>query len=289
MLPFLTLRWRLVPVCASCLFFFSFAALGQQSAASKITIESSWGGFGDPAHLKLVLQASVGKVNLGEKVIESNRIETLLAAFRATALSAPQASNLGITGDWLHQYASAISEDGAPNQQALFEETFSDPGTMEQLLPSLFTFWRSDDYPCMRVTVAFANGQRWVAASDSYYPFMLPWTVDLNRQKQTKTYNADISRAIAALMPAGSLNRDRLSDVELKKELADAVMSHVKDQRDFLGVENRAPDSFAILRHNFEVKHARIDPYRSVDHGYIGNELGPHEENLLATLQLLHR
>jgi len=69
MLPFLTLRWRLVPVCASCLFFFSFAALGQQSAASKITIESSWGGFGDPAHLKLVLQASVGKVNLGEKVI----------------------------------------------------------------------------------------------------------------------------------------------------------------------------------------------------------------------------
>src|SRR5260370_16409578 len=146
MLPFLPLRWRLVPVCASCLFFFSFAALAQQSAASKITIESSWGGFGDPAHLKLVLQASVGKVNLGEKVIESNRIETLLAAFRATALSAPQASNLGITGDWLHQYASAISEDGAPNQQARFDETFSHPRTINHLLPSLSPFCNPPDY-----------------------------------------------------------------------------------------------------------------------------------------------
>jgi len=136
----------------------------------------------------------------------------------------------------------------------------------------------------MRVTVAFANGQRWVAASDSYYPFMLPWTVNLSGKEQT-TYNADISRGIAALMPNGSLNCNRLNDEELKIWLADAVMTHVKEQWDFLGVENRAPESFATLRRHFEVEHARIIPYRSVDYGYIGNEPGPHEENLLATIR----
>src|SRR5262249_2601180 len=35
----------------------------------------------------------------------------------------------------------------------------------------------------------------------------------------------------------------------------------------------------------FEVQHARINPYRSVDHGYVGQDKGPHEENLLATLR----
>lgn len=274
-------------VCTFFQIFFSFVALAQQPTVRNITIESDWGGLADSAHLKLFIHGRNGKVYLGEKVIESSRIEALLAALRSEVLPTPEASNLGITREWLQQNASTITEDAAPNQQALFEETFSNPKTIERLLPSLFRFWRFDDYPGMRITVAFANGQRWVAASDSYYPFMLPWTVALNGQRQTKIYNADISRAIAAVMPAGSLNRGRLDDAELKKELADAVKTYIKDQWELLNVENRAPDSFAILRRNFEVEHARIDHYRSVDHGYVGHESGPHEENLSATLRKL--
>jgi hypothetical protein len=100
---------------------------------------------------------------------------------------------------------------------------------------------------------------------------MLPWKVNLNGNEQP-TYNTDISRAVAALMSVGNLNRNRLNDEQLKTWLADAVMAHVKEQWDILGVENRAPDSFAVLRRNFEVQHARINPYRSVDYGYVGRE-----------------
>jgi len=217
-------------------------------------------------------------------MVDSKQIEELLSALHSAPITTPQASNLGITRKWLEQYADGVPRNGAPNQEALFKENFTDLKTIEQLLPSGFKFWRWDDYPSMRVTVAFANGQRWVAASDSYYPFMLPWTVNLSGKEQT-TYNADISRGIAALMPNGSLNCNRLNDEELKIWLADAVMTHVKEQWDFLGVENRAPESFATLRRHFEVEHARIIPYRSVDYGYIGNEPGPHEENLLATIR----
>jgi hypothetical protein len=203
------------------LFFLSFAARGRQQAVRSITIESGRAGLGDSGHLTLEFKGRGEKVYLDEKVIAPNRIEPLLEALHALALPAPEARNLGITLDWLRKNGSAAPEDGAPNQQALFQEAFSDPQIVEQLLPSLFKFWKSDDYPGVRVTVTFRNGQRLAAVSDSYYPFMLPWAIELNGEEQTKTYNADISRAIAVLMPAGSLNRDRLDDTELKKELED--------------------------------------------------------------------
>jgi len=267
-----------------CLFSFSFAAFCQQPAVREITIESSWSGLGPSANLKLVIQSRDGKHFIGGEMVDSKRIEELLSALHSPSIATPRASTLGITRKWLEQYTDEVPQNGAPNQQALFKENFTDLKTIEQLLPSGFKFWRFDDYPNMRVTVALANGHRWVAASDSYYPFMLPWTVNLNGKEQF-TYNVAISRAIAELMPTDSLNLNRLNDEELKTWLADAVMTHVKDQWDMLGVENRAPESFDSLRRSFEVEHARIDAYRSDDHGYVGNEPGPHEENLSATLR----
>src|SRR5262249_11421326 len=151
--------------------------------------------------------------------------------------------------------------------------------TVAELLPFAFRFAKFDDYPQLTVTVAMKDGGRWVCSSDSYYPFMLPWRVNRGGDEES-TYNADISRAIAALMPQNSLNRNRLGEEELKAWLSDAVMTHIKEQWDLLGVENRAPESFAQLRRDFEVQNARINPYRSVDHGYVGQDKGPHEENL---------
>jgi len=288
MLRFRIMRWAFAGVF--CLFLFSSVALGQHPPVSEITIESAGSGLGPsglaPSNdlIRLVIQARDGKMYLGQTVIEPTRIEALLAALSARVLPTPQASNLGITREWLHQNSDMVPRKEAPNQQELFKESFSDPEIIEQLLPFRFKFLKFDDYPAMRVTVAFANGQLWVAASDSYHPFMLPWKVNVNSQERT-TYNADVSRAIAALMPTGSLNRNRLNDEELKTQLADAVMTHIKDQWDLLDVENRAPGSLAILRRNFEVERVEINPYRSVDYGYVANGPGPHEENLNATLR----
>ena len=64
---------------------------------------------------------------------------------------------------------------------------------------------------------------------------MLPWKLNLNGSEET-TYNADISRALATLMPAGRLNRNRLNDDELKTWLADGVMTRIEEQWDVLWV-----------------------------------------------------
>jgi len=275
---------RIVTIAVFCLFLFASATLGQQPTLREITIESRWGGLGDSQTLNLVIESRKGVTYLGKDAVNPKLGDALLSSLSSPPLPTPTLSNLGVTSDWLEQNAADFPQEGAPNQKALFRQNFTDTKSVDHLLPFAFQFTRWDDYPQLTVTVAFTSGRRWSCSSDSYYPFMLPWKVNLNGREQT-TYNADISRALAALMPIGSLNRNRLTDNELKTWLADAVMNRIKEQWDVLGVENRAPDSFTVLRRSFEVQHARIEPYRSVDHGYITNEPGPHEENLLATLR----
>jgi hypothetical protein len=275
---------RTASTAVLCLFFFASATLCQRPALREITIESGWGGLGDSQNLNLVIESRDGMNYLGKDAVDPKLVDALLSSLSSPPLPAPTLGNSGVTAEWLEQNASDFPRGGAPNQKALFRQNFADPKTVEQLLPFAFKFIKFDDYPHLTVTVAFAGGQRWTSSSDSYYPYMLPWKVNLNGNEQT-TYNADISRALAALMPTGSLNRDRLNDEELKQLLAGAVMTHIKEQWDLLGVENRAPDNLAVLRRNFEVQRASISPYRSEDYGYDRGEPRPHEENLLATLR----
>jgi hypothetical protein len=264
-------RIRTVSAIVIYLFSFALTASGQQPAWREITIDSRWGGLGPSENLKLVLESRNGVIYLGKDVVNPKLVDALPLSLSSPSLPAPALSNLGVTSNWLERNAAEIPRDGEPNQRALFQKSFADPKTAEELLPFAFQFTRFDDYPHLTLTVAFANGRRWVCSSDSYYPFMLPWKLNLNGSEQV-TYNANISRALAALMPAGSLNRNRLNDDELRTWLTDAVMTRIKEQWDVLGVENRAPESFAVLRRGFEVQHARINPYRSVDYRYVGNE-----------------
>ncbi len=105
---------------------------------------------------------------------------------------------------------------------------------------------------------------------------MLPWTVTVNDERR-RTFNADISRAIAALTSGGTCNGGRLSDKDLEKQLADAIMLHIQPQWNILGVENRAPNSFATLGQNFGIERAEINAYRGVDFGYDDGQPDPHE------------
>lgn len=249
----------------------------------EITIESRHGGLEVSRDLRLVIESHNDVIVSGRHGINPDLVKKLIASLTSPMLPAPTPSNLGITDAWLKQNVPTLLE-GAANQKTLFQDSFTDSKTVADLVPFAFKFMKFDDYPQLSVTISLKDGGQWVCSSNSYYPFMLPWKVNLGGNEEN-SYNADISRAIAALMPKDSLNRNRLSDEELKEWLSDAVMTHIKEHWDFLGVENRAPESSAQLRRDFDVQHARINPYRSVDYGYVGREKGPHEENLLATLR----
>ncbi len=256
---------------------------GQQPVPTSITIDIAHTGWSETHH-QFVIHVRDGKSYLGNEVIDQPKVDSLLKALREPTLTSPSLENLGISRDWLEQNVAPIPKDGTPTQLSLFRESFCDTETITRLLPQLFKFMKSDDYPSVRITVALAGSQSWVASSESYYPFMLPWKVSVGDRMQTN-YNADISRAIAAILPSGSPNRARLNGDELRNELAQDVMRDIEGQWDALGVENLAPESFASLRQQFEVDRARIVPYRGYDFGYRTGDPSPHEENLEATLR----
>src|SRR5580704_12022719 len=109
-----------------CLFSFSFAAFCQQPAVREITIELSGSGLSSSANQKLFIQSRGDKNYLGDEQVDSNRVELLLAALSSPIIANPQADNLGITHEWLSQKVQEAPRNGAPNQQALFKESFSD-------------------------------------------------------------------------------------------------------------------------------------------------------------------
>jgi hypothetical protein len=264
------------------LFLFGGSVSAQQPAHTSITIDAAHAGWSS-THRQFVIHVHDGKSYLGDKIIDQRKVDSLLNALREPAITSPNIENLGISRDWLERNVAPIPKDGAPTQLSLFRESFCDTERIARLLPQLFKFVSFDDYPSVQVTVVLADGQSWFASSKSYYPFMLPWKVSIGGRTQTD-YNADISRAVAAMLPSGSLNQPRLSGDELRNELARDVMTDIEEQWDALGVENLAPGSFTILRQRFEVDRARIVPYRGYDFGYRTGDPSPYEENLDATL-----
>jgi hypothetical protein len=265
--------------------------IAQESTIKQVTIYSGLGGLGASANSGVVLKSRDGILYAGDRPIDPAQIKALVASMQAPTIPGPSARNLGIDSAWLLKNVREVPTQGesarfysaAPNQQALYYRNYSDLGVIGQILPSLFRFLRFDDYPSAKVTIQFADGHSWVAMSKSYYPFMLPWIVS-QRGRQRTTYNADISRAIAVLMPFEDPNRERLTERELKTELSNAVMQRIQNQWNTLGVENRAPDGFAKLKRQYQIERAVINAYRSKDFGYT-EENGPREENLQMTLR----
>lgn len=143
-----------------------------------------------------------------------------------------------------------------------------------------FTF----DYSAFcKVEIVFDDGSKlWaesVLQSDSV--FMLPWIMKGRRV----TYNADISRAIASLLPVGSVNKEMLAGDELASRLTYAVMTSIEREWNLLGSEERAGESLKTLRKAYEVVTAEITSYHLPGYGRYTYS-GAHEEmNLHASVR----
>jgi hypothetical protein len=275
----------LLVVCVS-----AFASV-TTSRVLKIEINSGWGGLGKPESTRLIIDNDQGTYRLGDKRVDAALVQALISALNEPSIAEPQLDNLGITPEWLKEKAipSAIKNapnfaNAAPNQKDLFVSSFSDPAVIEKVVPDIFHFVRTDDYPSAQVLVTFDDGSTLSAETHAWYEFMLPWKVPRDGNT-SETFNADISRAVAALMPQKATNRYRIAGQGLDDEVADAVMEHIKAQWKLLGVENLANDTIALLRTEYVVDRADINSYHNVDYGLEWKAGQPREVNLDVTLR----
>ncbi len=255
----------------------------------EIVIHSGWGGLGTPQALTVTILGTPDGFQRDGKPVKPALVQALVSAAEAPPISKPDPANLGITKSWLQSHLALVEDqmpgkmqDATARQKAFFESTFTDPEKISGIVPSLFTYTSFDDYPYAEVKIKFSDGSQLTLTSHSYYELMLPWTIDGSNSQET--YNADISRAISALLPPKSTNRERLSDAEFGFHLAEAVMNSIDKQWKEIGAEDRADDSIAKLRSRYTISASDINPYHSAEFGVSWSRNGPHETNLHVTL-----
>jgi len=273
------------------LLLFVSPCMAQQSCIVKVTIESKWGGLGTSSKTEEVISRDRDGYRGKHDRIDARTVESLLTALREPTIAVPEPLNLGINQAWLDANAIPAVEkyegnfDGAAsNQKALYQTSFTDESLIRRVVPNLFNFSRTDDYPSAQVEVTFEDGSTVSALSTSQYLFMLPWKVKRGSEEIT-TYNADVSRAVAALMPKKATNRSRIAGDTLDVNLAEAVMRHIEQDWKLLNVENRVGGTLTTLREKYTVESADINPYHGVAYGVAWKGNQPHEENLHVVLR----
>jgi hypothetical protein len=83
----------------------------------------------------------------------------------------------------------------------------------------------TDDYPYVAITITEADGRRIYITSRSQRDYMIPWIVGENGTTRT-SYNVDISRAVAALLPKTDPNYERLAT---PAEIEDGIAQQAED------------------------------------------------------------
>jgi len=148
----------------------------------------------------------------------------------------PQAElpNLGITPQWLNENAGSVLRgemgcDFTKEQNALLLPRFTNLQEVQPLLPHLLEPGITDDYPSIVIEI-LKNGETvWQFGSSSQsHLFMLPWAVATPKESFT-SYNAEIGRRLARLLPEQFVNRDRLSGANLSRELGGLVATRFLD------------------------------------------------------------
>jgi hypothetical protein len=146
----------------------------------------------------------------------------------------------------------------------------------------MFLFTRFDDYPSVEVVVTFEDGSSVEANSHLWYEFMLPWKLSRNHET---SYNADISRALAALMPKKATNRERLAGQGFDAALAKTVMSYIDADWKLLDAGKRAETALTEIRRKYSIERAEINPYHHPEYGTATYKGEPEEMNLHATVR----
>jgi hypothetical protein len=198
---------------------------------TQIHIKSSWSGLGNPAETEITIRNDRKSFRREQERIDPKRIETLVSTLEAAPLLKPDLANLGITEAWLKSVVRPVTKDliwneATPAQRQSFVSSFTDMETVSRVMPSLYSFGSIDDSPVVEASVILRDGSIIRLSSHSQYEFMLPWSVTRGSET-THTYNADISRALAGLMPEKSTNRSLIAGKGLARDLARDVQNYI--------------------------------------------------------------
>jgi hypothetical protein len=227
----------------------------------------------DPDHPPEGLQLPAKSPGLSQDIVSSDDVMALVRALTAPVVSSPSLSNFGIDRAWLTDHANDAAKRfgtlGQPNgerQQEFLRKSFTDLALIERDLPHVVAASWTDDPVWVHVTVRYEGGRTVSAETTNQPAFMLPWTCKANG-KTTRTYNADISRAIAKLLPESAVNRDRLQGSGLMGEIVYRLPGAIRQRWEEIGAEDKSGDALARLRVEYTIRRSEVSMLNDLHFG----------------------
>jgi hypothetical protein len=245
--------------------------------------------MGEPQSVTVVIRREQDGFVRDGRPVDATLVQALVTALQAPQIADPEMANLGITPAWLKaQVGSQVprariqATETTEGQKALFTASFTDLGVIAGALPQLFDSMTTDDYPGAKVEVVFEDGSKLAAQSLSNFIYMIPWSID---DQSGATFNADISRAVSALLPDKAVNKERLTGPDLAEALADAVMDSIETEWNLRGGEEIVGGALALLRQSYQITATEIGPSHHPEYGTATYKGEPEETNLHATVR----
>lgn len=270
----MTVRWKIRPYTVLLFFIVWFICVSPNSFAqindvAAIEIESIWTGLGPTSESKLSLKEKNGEYYVKGKRVNKRLIERLLLELQEP-FNIPTVENLGITEAWLQANAkSTLPERLKKSHQSekdLFLSSFQDIKLIEKLLPGILGGWWTDDYPEFALQIKRKDGSSVIINSSRQGIFMVPLAIIENGGARF-SYNANLSRAIAALLPEKFTNRERLSGKHLSQRIAEKVMLEIEEKLNRLETRNKIGAELLQLEDRYTLKKTAISGISSVDVG----------------------
>jgi len=216
-----------------------------------IRIESRWGGLGVPSAKTYTIVRRGSRYEGTSAVVPRGAVDRLMAAVAA----APVERNAGLRAlanrEWLTARANEPHDDVrvpvcSAEARRLLAERLADREKAWRAFDHYFSLRWTDDLPYISVDVVFDDRQTVHLESHAQHALMLPWNVG-----SVETWNPEIPRAIAALLPDDA--ESRLTDRQLARAYVKEVAEEMRHLLDEL--EERCVHShfFAAVEKQFEI------------------------------------
>jgi hypothetical protein len=242
------------------------------------------------SHRPMDLAPKESPATLSHDTVSPNDVLALVRALVAPVIGSPTLSNLGITPAWLAAHADDVAEHfgtlgetNDENQQQFIRNSFTDMDLIRRIIPRVFGATWTDDFAVVQVSIRFSNGRTLSAEAASQRAFMLPWSYESNGKK-TRTYNADISRAVAELLPDGTVNRERLQGRGLVDQIRFEMPGSIRQKWQGIGANDKAGEALARLQQRYTIRRSEVSDHIGLHFG--PNQWTPGVETLQADVRL---
>jgi hypothetical protein len=167
-----------------------------------------------------------GKYWRGRTEIPGQNVQTVAQALKAPPLKRFEISNL-ITRSWMEETGEVAIQrveklqraPVSPERRADMLRQCEEPRIIESARIKILL----DSYAFVEAEVTFQDGERIKVGSTDNGPFMIPWRFAPGNGGEW-TFNADISRAIANIVPRTFVNQGLLSGDGLRELVVASVL-----------------------------------------------------------------